>query len=79
MPYKNNNDLPEDVKERLPEHAQDIYREAFNSAWDQYKDPDERQGDRSREGTSHAVAWNAVKNKYEKVSEDKWARKDQDD
>lgn len=26
------------VKHVLPSHARDIYKEAFNSAWDQYKD-----------------------------------------
>ncbi|RJR25793.1 hypothetical protein C4578_00980 [Candidatus Microgenomates bacterium] len=31
-------------KTDLPEQAKDIYREAFNSAWDQYKDPDWRMG-----------------------------------
>jgi cation transport regulator len=30
MPYATNADLPPSVKRRLPEHAQDIYREAFN-------------------------------------------------
>ncbi|WP_408005875.1 ChaB family protein [Rickettsia hoogstraalii] len=30
MPYKNNNDLPDSVKNHLPSHAKDIYREAFN-------------------------------------------------
>lgn len=40
MPYKTKSDLPESVKHVLPSHAQDIYKEAFNSAWDQYKDKD---------------------------------------
>ncbi len=30
MPYKNNNDLPDSVKNHLPSHAKDIYNEAFN-------------------------------------------------
>lgn len=34
MPYKNKEDLPEQVKGNLPEHAQDIYLKAFNNAWD---------------------------------------------
>jgi cation transport regulator len=34
----------------LPEHAQEIYKEAFNSAWDQYKDKADRRDDASREG-----------------------------
>lgn len=69
MPYRRNVELPDAVKDNLPEHAQDIYREAFNNAWDQYKDPEERRGDAGREETAHKVAWNAVKQKYEKRGE----------
>lgn len=39
MPYQRNDDLPESVKKHLPPHAQDIYREAFNPAQEEYKDP----------------------------------------
>lgn len=75
MPYDKNSDLPESVRNSLPEHAQDIYREAYNSAWDQYKDPDKRRGNDSREETAHQVAWAAVKNSYEKVETGKWRKK----
>ena len=34
MPYKNNNDLPDSVKNHLLSHAKDIYREAFNYAFE---------------------------------------------
>jgi len=33
MPYEQLADLPDTVKENLPNHAQEIYRAAFNSAW----------------------------------------------
>ena len=72
MPYEKNKDLPEDIQEHLPEHAQDIYREAFNSAWKQYKNPKERRGNESREAVSHKVAWSAVEEKYHKESSGKW-------
>jgi cation transport regulator len=76
MPYKALNDLPESVRDNLPKHAQEIYKEAFNSAWDQYKDADERRGDDTREETAHKVAWAAVKNKYEKNDKTgKWKEK----
>lgn len=35
MPYKSKSELPDNVQNVLPAHAQDIYKEAFNSAWDQ--------------------------------------------
>lgn len=76
MPYKSNDDLPDSVKDNLPKHAQEIYREAYNSAWEQYKDPEDRRGDDSREETAHKVAWSAVKNDYEKDEENgKWKKK----
>ena len=33
MTYEQNSDLPKGVRNNLPAHAQDIYREAFNHAW----------------------------------------------
>lgn len=75
MPYKSTSELPASVKNVLPAHAQDIYKEAFNSAYDEYDKPEERRGDADREETAHRVAWSAVKQKYEKGSDDKWHEK----
>jgi cation transport regulator len=73
MPYDSNTQLPESVQQTLPSHAQDIYRKAFNNAWDEYKNPSaRREGDESREQVSHRVAWNAVKKTYKKDSSGKW-------
>lgn len=76
MPYANRSDLPDSVTNVLPAHAQDIYKEAFNSAWDEYKDPSDRKGDDDRETTAHRVAWSAVKTKYQKGDDNKWHLKD---
>lgn len=76
MPYKDRSELPDSVKDNLPAHAQDIYKEAFNNAWDQYKDPDDRKQGGSREEAAHRVAWSAVKQKYQKGDDDKWHSKD---
>lgn len=73
MPYDRNTELPDSVRDNLPDQAQTIYRKAFNSAWDQYKDPAERRGDADREETAHKVAWSAVKESYEKKS-DHWVK-----
>lgn len=74
MPYNTNSDLPERVRGNLPQHAQDIYREAFNSAWEQYEDPSKRRGNETQEETAHKVAWSAVKNEYEKDEQGKWQK-----
>ena len=67
MPYKSNTDLPDKVKEHLPAHAQDIYREAFNHALKEYKNPDNRKSKYdSAEEVAHKVAWAAVKLKFKK-------------
>ncbi len=75
MPYPRPKDLPDNVRNVLPKHAQEIYLAAFNNAWDEYKDPEERRGDASREETAHKVAWAAVKKEYEKRG-DEWRKKD---
>ena len=74
MPYDKRSELPDQVRDNLPAQAQDIYKEAYNSAWDQYKDPDERRDDASREEVAHRVAWSAVKQSYEKNDDGKWVR-----
>ena len=75
MPYRTNQELPPSVKDNLPAHAQDIYREAFDSAWEEYADASKRRGKELREEAAHKVAWAAVKQSYEKVG-DQWQRKD---
>ena len=68
MPYDRLKDLPQGVRDNLPKHAQEIYKEAFNSAWEEYDHDEER---------AHRVAWSAVKKKYEKDEKTgDWERKD---
>ena len=74
MPYRTNAELPDPVKNVLPGHAQDIFRDAFNNAWDEYADPAKRKGTASQEETAYRVAWAAVKKLYEKVG-NRWVRR----
>jgi cation transport regulator len=76
VPYKSLKDLPNSVRDNVPRHAQEIYLAAFNSAWEQYDQAEERRGGASREETAHRVAWAAVKESYEKdESTGKWREK----
>jgi cation transport regulator len=75
MPYDKKNDLPEQVQDNLPSHAEEIFKEAYNNAYEQYKDPDDRDGDDSREEVAFKVAWSAVKQKYEKNENGDWVKK----
>jgi cation transport regulator len=61
VPYLVNEELPAAVRRHLPEHAQEIYREAFNHAWEEYG------GDARREEIAHRVAWAAVRKSYVKA------------
>jgi cation transport regulator len=70
MPYANIDDLPSPLQTHLPRHAQEIYRAAFNNAWDQYA----ARGPLQRERIAHRVAWAAVKHKYEKLG-DRWVER----
>lgn len=72
MPYDKRSELPDSVRKVLPKKAQEIYQSAFNSAWDQYKDPLDRDGDDSREEVAHKVAWAAVKQSYHKNDAGNW-------
>jgi cation transport regulator len=65
MPYKQITQLPDSVKNNLPKHAQEIYKEAFNSAAEQYGEEDR----------AHRVAWSAVEQKYEKNEKGNWVKK----
>lgn len=68
MPYRTNADLFAQISEKLPEHAQTIFRKAFNSAYEEYS------GD---EAIAFRVAWAAVKKKYEKNEDGIWVEKTQ--
>jgi cation transport regulator len=64
--------VPENLKDKLPKKAQDIYVEAYNSAYEQYAEPEKRSGDESREEAANKVAWAAIKKKYAKGDDEKW-------
>lgn len=62
--------------DKLPSHAQKIYREAHKNAVKQYSNPSKRRGGKqqSKEQIAHKVAWSAVKKDYKKKGE-KWVQK----
>ena len=68
MPYRANSDLPPSVRNHLPDHAQDIFREAFNHAWVAHA------GEGRQEEAAHRIAWAAVKRSYVKIG-DEWRAK----
>jgi cation transport regulator len=76
MPYNTVNDLPPSVRDHLPPHAQEIFVAAFNSAYQQYADPDKRRTDEGREEVAFKVAWSAVGSEYQKDEKTgRWKKK----
>ncbi len=72
---KNTRALPESVKEKLPEHAQEIYLTAHDNALVQYQDKEKRRKGSSLEETAHRVAWAAVEQAYRKNERGEWVRR----
>lgn len=64
--YQNISDLPQDIRDRLPEDAQHIFMTAFNSIMDNSGD----------EETAARVAWNTIERdeNYRRCSNSKWER-----
>ncbi len=73
MTYRSNTELPNAVKTALPAPAQDLYRSAFNHAWQIYGSPTMPKTS-PREATAHKVAWAAVRRRFEQVG-DAWVAK----
>jgi cation transport regulator len=69
MPYPANTALPAAIQRRLPPHAQDIYREAFNQAFAAHRD------DPRQEEAAHRIAWAAVRPSYMKAG-DNWVKRE---
>jgi len=72
MPYNSTRELPMAIKSNLPSHAQLIFKDAFNAAWNgtcsKRKD---------REQCCVKIAWKAVENSYHKNKDGKWVKNDQ--
>lgn len=67
MPYAIVDDLPADVRDSLPDQAQQIFLAAFNEA-----DKTSCRDASDREGCSFKIAWAAVGNTYKKTPAGKW-------
>ncbi|BAU62898.1 hypothetical protein STA3757_02490 [Stanieria sp. NIES-3757] len=66
MSYQQIDDLPAEVREKLPNEAQQIFLAAYNAASDDGMD----------EKNATQVAWNSVRNNYEESTDGSWQHKD---
>jgi cation transport regulator len=62
MTYESTEELPDTIRDVLPERAQEIYVEAYNETWEAY---DERwSSELGREGVANREAWANVKQEF---------------
>lgn len=77
MFYNNNNDLPDDIKKDLPIHARDIFRKAFNEAWQKYEAADEVSNiEESKMNFANKQAWDAVNDRFYKNEYEEWVHRE---
>jgi cation transport regulator len=67
MPYATNANLPDRIRACLPTRAQDIFRAAFNAAYERYGPENEVRAAR--------IAWSAVKRAYIQRAPGLWVRR----
>lgn len=61
-PYPTNFDLPPSIQRRLPQHAQEVFRETYNRYLQEYQDVEHAR----RKG------WDAVKRGYQEKPDGSW-------
>jgi cation transport regulator len=69
VPFTTNAELPERIRQRLPQPAQDIFRAAFNAAYFRYGP--------NQEARAFRIAWAAVKQGYAHRAASLWVRRPQ--
>jgi cation transport regulator len=67
MPYATIADLPARIRKNLPRRAQDIFRAAFNTAYERYGP--------ANEARAFRIAWAAVKRNYVQRAAGIWVRR----
>lgn len=65
--YESIEELPDSVRDPLPEEAQEIYLEAYNRSWKMYDE--QSGGDMGRESVANRDGWAAVRREYTKDEE----------
>lgn len=72
LPHDRRSDLPDRVRNGLPEHARELCEEAFDSGRDPHADPDLRRDGAPREATAPRVAGPAVEERYRRDEDGRW-------
>lgn len=71
--YTQISDLPQSIREELPESAQELYRVAYNRALEKYQAKDDKStDDASLTEAAHNLAWRKVQEEYQKDEQGHW-------
>lgn len=62
MQYETVKQLPVTIRDVLPEEAKEIYRKAYNQAWEEFAQEDHR--GLNQQALAHQQAWGAVKKEF---------------
>jgi cation transport regulator len=62
MRYETVKQLPATIRDVLPDEAKEIYRKAYNQAWEEYQQ-DANRG-LNQQSLAHQQAWGAVKQEF---------------
>ena len=74
MSYEDLPDLPEDLRDELPRHAQEIYQAAYNRVYETSMASGEDHDAQSIAETAHKAALLAVEMEYQKDEQSRWRR-----
>jgi len=74
MRYEDLPDLPEDLGDELPRHAQEIYQAAYNRVYEKSMASGEDHDAQSIAETAHKAALLAVEMEYQKDEQSRWRR-----
>ncbi|MDQ3564651.1 MAG: ChaB family protein [Pseudomonadota bacterium] len=74
MSYKKLSDLPRSLRHEFPRRAQEIYRAAYNRAYEVCMASEDLHDDQAIAETAHKAALLAVEMEYEKDEQGRWRR-----
>lgn len=74
MSYSTVTELPKAIRDELPEHAQEIYRAAYNLTIEEHRAADHDQDEHELQEMADQAAWQRVQMEYDRDDTGKWRR-----
>lgn len=74
MIYTTVTDLPQTIRNELPEHAQEIYRAAYNLTVEEHRASGQNPDEGELHETADQAAWMRVQMEYDRDDSGEWRR-----